>query len=117
MDEHRHKILVILVFTMAMHGVIAQVMALQQVAIGQHWSMMNAMLYLMEFVNMAPRICNMWEYERVVGYMKNQLLGSYFEKMFQQRTRLGYDTFCSFIKVVGSSFEQKNTHMRENILV
>jgi hypothetical protein len=38
MDEHRHKILVILVSTMAMHGVIAQVIALQQVAIGQIWN-------------------------------------------------------------------------------
>jgi hypothetical protein len=34
MDERRHKILVDLVFTMAMHRVIAQVVALQQVTIG-----------------------------------------------------------------------------------
>jgi hypothetical protein len=29
------------------------------------------------FVDMASRICNMWRYERVVEYMKNQLLGSF----------------------------------------
>jgi hypothetical protein len=49
--------------------------------------------------------------------MKNQLLQSYFEKMFQQRTRLGYDTFYSLIKVVGPSLERKNTQVRESILV
>jgi mannose/fructose/N-acetylgalactosamine-specific phosphotransferase system component IIB len=42
MHERRHKILVALVFTMAMHRVIAQVVALEQITIGQHWSMMSA---------------------------------------------------------------------------
>jgi hypothetical protein len=59
----------------------------------------------------------MWRYERVVRYMKSQLLGSYFEKMFQQQTRLSYDTFYSLTRVAGPSLEQKNTPMRENILV
>jgi hypothetical protein len=49
--------------------------------------------------------------------MRNQLLGSYFEKMFQQQTRLGYDTYYSLIKVVGPSLERKNTRVRESILV
>jgi hypothetical protein len=40
MDEHKHKILVVLVFTMAMHQVIAQVVSLQQIVITQHYSMM-----------------------------------------------------------------------------
>jgi hypothetical protein len=36
MDECRLKISVLLVFTMAIHQVIAQVVSLQQVAITQH---------------------------------------------------------------------------------
>jgi hypothetical protein len=74
MDERRHKILVILVFTMTRYQVITQAVALQGVAIAQHWSMVNAMLFFMEFVDMASKVCNMWRYKRVVGYMKNQLL-------------------------------------------
>jgi hypothetical protein len=46
MDERRHKILVVLVFTMAIHQVITQVVSLQQVNIRQHWSMMSALLFL-----------------------------------------------------------------------
>jgi hypothetical protein len=42
------------------------------------------MLLFMEFVDMASRVHNMWRYERVVGCMKNQLLGSFSEKMFWQ---------------------------------
>jgi uncharacterized cupredoxin-like copper-binding protein len=42
MHECRHKILVALVYTMAMHQVIAQAVALEQIAIGQHWSVMSA---------------------------------------------------------------------------
>jgi len=37
MDEHMHKILIVFVFTMAMHQVIAQVFIVQQVLIGQYW--------------------------------------------------------------------------------
>jgi len=83
MDEHMHMILIVFVFTMAMHQVIAQVFIVQRVIIGQYWIMMKAMLFFMEFVDMASKVHNMWKYERVVGYMKNQLLGSFFEKMFQ----------------------------------
>jgi hypothetical protein len=81
MDEHMHKILIIFVFTISMHQVITQVVIVQQVTIGQYWIMMNAILFFMEFVDMASKVY-MWRYERVVGYMKNQLLGSFFEKMF-----------------------------------
>jgi hypothetical protein len=47
--------------------------------------------------------------------MKNQFLESFSEKMFQQHTRLSFDTFCALIRVVGSNVERKNTNMRKNI--
>jgi hypothetical protein len=34
-----------------------------------------------EFVDMPPRVWSIWKYEKAVGYMKNQLFGS-FSKMF-----------------------------------
>jgi hypothetical protein len=37
MDDYRCKRLVVLVFIMAMHPLIAQVVSLQRVVIGQHW--------------------------------------------------------------------------------
>jgi hypothetical protein len=63
--------------------------------IKQHWSIMNLMLLFMEFVDMAFKVRNMWRYERVMECMKNQLVGSIFEKIFWQQTRLSYDTFCN----------------------
>jgi putative copper export protein len=56
MDERKHKILMVLVFTMAIHQVIAQVMSLQQVPITQHCSMMSVLLFFSEFVDMPPRV-------------------------------------------------------------
>ncbi len=47
--------------------------------------------------------------------MKNQFFGSFLEKIFWQRTRLRFYTFCVLIKVVGPSLEQKNVKMRKNI--
>jgi hypothetical protein len=52
-DRRRHKILVVLVFTMVIHGVIAQVGSLQRVSITQHWNMMRV-LFFSEFENMPP---------------------------------------------------------------
>ncbi len=42
---------------------------------------MSAMLFFMEFVDIALNVCNMWRYEKTGKYMKNQLLGSFFENM------------------------------------
>jgi hypothetical protein len=81
MDQCRHKILVVLVFTMVIHGVISQVVSLQRVAITQHWSMMSVLLFFLEFVDMPPRVRSICRYEKVVAYMKNQLFGSFFKKM------------------------------------
>jgi hypothetical protein len=47
--------------------------------------MMSAMLFFMEFVDMASRIHNMWRYETVVAYMKNQLLGSFLKRCFDNK--------------------------------
>jgi hypothetical protein len=45
MDERRHKILVVLLFIMAIHQVIAQVVSLQRVLVTKHWSMMSVLLF------------------------------------------------------------------------
>jgi hypothetical protein len=60
------------------------VIALEQIGIGQHWNMMNAMLFFIEFVDMASRVHNMWRYERAMRYMKNQFLKSFSKNMFWQ---------------------------------
>jgi hypothetical protein len=41
---------------MAIHRVIAQTVSLQQVAITQHWNMMNALLFFSKFVDMPPQV-------------------------------------------------------------
>ncbi len=74
--------------------------------------MMCATLFFMEFVDMALRVCNMSRYEGSGVHEE-----SFFEelKMFQQWTRLNYDTFHSLTRVVGQSLEWKNTHMKQSI--
>jgi hypothetical protein len=66
---------------------------------------------------MPPRLRNIWKYKRAIGYIKNELFGNFLEKMFRQRTRLNFYTFCALIKVVGPSLEQININIRKNILV
>jgi hypothetical protein len=54
---------------------------------------------------MPLKVWSIWKYERVVGYMKNQLFGSFSKKTFQQCTRFSFHTFCALIRVVGPSLE------------
>jgi hypothetical protein len=88
------------------------VVSLQGTIIAQHWSMMNALLFFSKFVNMPTRVYNIWRYEKVVGYMKNQIFGNFSKKMFCQHTRLRYDTFCDLIRVLCPNLDEKNTNMR-----
>ncbi len=62
MDERRPKILMVLIFIMAIHQVIAQVISLQQIPITQHWSMTSVLLFFSEFVDMTPRVRSIWRY-------------------------------------------------------
>ena len=47
MDEHRHKVLVALVFFMAIRHVMAVVVILQQLALHQHYGAMTMMVAVM----------------------------------------------------------------------
>ncbi len=67
--------------------------------------MISVLLFFLEFVNMPLKVWSIWKYERVVGYMKNQLFGSFSKKTFQQCTRFSFHTFCALIRVVGPSLE------------
>lgn len=75
MDEHGHKILAVLVFSMSMHHAIAQLVSLQWVTITQHWSVINAFFFFK--VDMSPIVWSIWNYETMVGYMKNRIFGSF----------------------------------------
>jgi hypothetical protein len=65
----------------------------------------ECVVVFLEFVDIPLRVWSIWKYERIVGYMKNKLFGSFLLKMFQQRTRLSFDTFHALIRVVGSSLK------------
>jgi hypothetical protein len=55
MDEHRHKVLVALVFFMAIRHVMAVVVILQQLALHQHYGAMTMMVAVMVGENEARR--------------------------------------------------------------
>jgi hypothetical protein len=57
------------------------------IAMSNYWTILEydeCNVVFMEFVDMTLRVHNMWRYKRVVGCIKNQLLGSenFFENLF-----------------------------------
>jgi len=85
MDEHWHKVLVALVFFMAIRHVIAVVIILQQLALHQHYGAMMMMVAVMVGGSAARRGArNVWMVDQRTNFMERQLLGSY--STFQPRT-------------------------------
>ena len=114
MEDRRHRLLVALVFFMALRHVLTVVVALQQVAIHQHNSAMMMMGALM-LESMTLRCRTIWMIERSRKFISKQLLGSYTSLMFKQHTRLNPDTFHYLCSIVAPSLNRKELHLRETI--
>jgi hypothetical protein len=113
-DHRRHKLLVALVFFMAIRHVFTVVVALQQVAIYQQNSAMMMMGALI-LGGDAPRLQSIWMIERNRSFTFTQLLGSYTPSLFRQHTRLHQSTFHYLCSIVAPSLARKDTHLRESI--
>jgi hypothetical protein len=83
MDNRRYKVLVVLVFFMAIRHVMAVVAILQQLALYQHYGAMTMMFAVMAGKSGAlrwPR--SIWMCNCRTNFMENQLFGSYMVHLF-----------------------------------
>jgi len=113
MDEHRHKVLVALVFFMAIRHVMAVVVILQQLALHQHYGAMTMMVAVMVEGSGARRGArSVWMVDRRTNFMERQLLGSYSTYAFKQHTRLLPETFEYLCGVLAPSLIRSDSHMR-----
>jgi hypothetical protein len=113
MDERRHKVLVALVFFMAIRHVMAVVAILQQLALHQHYGAMTMMFAVMvgeSGASRGPR--SIWMCDRRTNFMENQLFGSYTVHLFRQHTRLLPKIFEYLCGILASSLSRSNTNMR-----
>jgi hypothetical protein len=117
MDEHKHKILVTLVFFMTILHIINVVVALQELAFHQHYSAMMMMIVFIMEANIVTKEIFVWNYELTSDFMERELLGSYLTKMFKQRIRLILKTFHYLCNIIVPSLGRAYSHMRSCILV
>jgi hypothetical protein len=114
MDHRRHKLLVALVFFMAIQHVFTIVVVLQQVAIHQHNSTMMMMGALI-LGGDAPRLLSIWMIEQNRSFTFTQLLGNYTPSLFRQHTRLHRSTFHYLCSIVAPSLVREDTCIRKSI--
>jgi hypothetical protein len=113
MDEHRHMVLVALVFFMAIQHVMVVVVILQQLALHQHYGAMMMMVAVMVGGSGAQRGArSVWMVDRMTNFMERQLLGSYSTYAFKQHTRLLPETFEYLCGVLTPSLIRSDSHMR-----
>jgi uncharacterized membrane protein len=76
MDEHKHKILITLVFSIVVQHVIIVLVTLQQLAFCQHYSAMMKMVVFNMEASGTTRKRFLWSYEQTSCFMERQLLGN-----------------------------------------
>ena len=116
MDEQRQKVLVALVFFMAMRHVMAVVAILQQLALHQHYGAMAMVFVVMVGESGASRRTqSIWMYDRSTPFADRQLFGCYLVKLFKQHTRLLLETFDYLCGILSLSLSCLDTKYRASI--
>lgn len=84
MNEHRQKVLVALVFSMAIRYVIVVVVILQQVALQQHYVAM-AMIFarVVGEAGVSKRWRSIWMHDWRTNFFERQLFGCYMDQLFK----------------------------------
>lgn len=113
MDERRHKVLVALVFFMAVRHVMAVIAILQKLALNQHYGAM-AMVFAMMVVegSASRRTRSIWMYDRSNVFADKLLFGSYSVRLFKQHTRLLPETFDYLCGILSPSLRREDTKFR-----
>lgn len=113
MDERRRKVLVALVFFMAVRHVMAVVATLQKLALHQHYAAMAMIFVVMVGESGASRRTrSIWMYDRSSLFADNQLFGCYSVKLFKQHTRLLPKTFDYLCGILSPSLSREDTKYR-----
>src|SRR5450631_685243 len=104
MDERRRKILVALVFFMAVRHVMAVVAILQKIALHEHYDAMTIVFATMVVESSTSRrIRSIWMYDRSNIFADRLLFGCYSVKLFKQHIRLLPETFDYLCGVLSPS--------------
>ena len=113
MDERRQKVLVALVFFMAMRHVMAVVAILQQLALHQHYGAMAMVFVVMVGESGASRRTqSIWMYDRSTPFADRQLFGCYSVKLFKQHTRLLPENFDYLYGILSPLLSRLDTKYR-----
>lgn len=113
MDERRHKVLIALVFFMAVRHVFSMVVILQQLALAHHYSAMTIMYAIMAEGDGVSRVArSVWMRDRTTFFLENQLFGSYTLHLFRQHTRLLPETFKYLCGILAPLLYRVDTNMR-----
>ena len=116
MDERRRKILVALVFFMAVRHVMAVVATLQRIALHEHYAAMTMVFATMVAESSTSRRTrSIWMYDRGTIFADRLLFGSYSVKLFKQHTRLLPETFDYLCGVLSPTLNRKDTKFRASI--
>ena len=116
MDEQRQKVLVALVFFMAVQHVMAVVAILQQLALHQHYGAMAMVFVMMVGESGASRrTWSIWMYDRSTPFADRQLFGCYLVKLFKQYTRLLLENFDYLCGILSPSLSRLDTKYRASI--
>ena len=113
MDERKRRILVALVFFVAVGHVIAVVTILHKIALYEHYVAMTMVFATMVVESSTSRKTrSIWMYDRSIIFADRLLFGSYSVKLFKQYIRLLYKTFDYLYGVLSPTLNRTYTNSR-----
>jgi hypothetical protein len=111
----RKKVLVSLVLFMTLRAVFHSLSSLiQTTMLGNNLATMLIFVIVME-ENARPQKRIVWKYRRQEGIVQNQLMGSYLDKMFQNRLMVNKQTFFFLCQILWPTIGKMTTPMNPGI--
>jgi hypothetical protein len=113
--SQRQKILISLVLFLGLKAVFYSILSLMETSmLGNDLAILLMATIIME-ENTRPRVRTVWKHRRQQGFLQNQLLGSYSDKLFRSRLRLNKQTFFFLCQILMPSIGKISTHMNQTV--
>ena len=109
----RENVVISLVFFIALKMVFNSLLALMQCSMLSND--LTILIIVYTFLEDDSRTRSIWRFKRQVDFLRNQLLGSYSDKMFRDRMRVNKEVFLFLCETLGPSIKKNDTAMTASI--
>jgi hypothetical protein len=115
MEERRRKLVVLLGLYIFLYMLVKNVVVIQTLILQGEWEKIAILSVVYENIGCIER--NIWNQEKMLGFVDQLLLGSWTKKKFKKRTRVTYTTFRFLCERLSPYLKKEDTRFRITVPV